>query len=311
MTERIAALDAGTNTFRLYIAEVGVDGTLHELVRTVAFAGLGQGVDTTGRFDPEAIARAMAILDEYVAVMRSHKVSRVRMVATSAARDAENRADLFDAVRQRLGSGAEVVSGTEEAALSFAGAVCGAQINASPVLVMDSGGGSTELVLGSAGGEVISSVSLDVGSRRIRERYLHDDPPVIEQVDAARAEVNRLLDRVNFLDGVGTFVGVAGTVTTITALVKRLHTYDRDKVHRAEITCEEIKEISDQLLALPISEIQKLGPVPPERAKVLSGGALIVGEVAKRVCLPLQACESDILDAVAASVVAGKGHTFR
>lgn len=310
MAERIAALDAGTNTLRLYVAEVGEDGSLAEVERLVAFVGLGQGVDATGRFAPEAISRAMTTLDDYAEVMHRHRVTRARMVATSAARDAQNKDEFFDAIRARLGFDAEVISGTEEAQLSFAGAVSGARIGAGPVLVMDSGGGSTELVLGTTEGEILQAVSLDVGSRRVRERYLHDDPPTCEQVNAARDEVERLLDGVDFLDGVGTFVGVAGTVTTMTALVLRLYSYERDKVHRAEMTTEEVEDITDQLLALPISEVAKFGPVQPERAKVLGAGALIVDCVTKRVDLELQACESDILDGVAASILAGKGHQF-
>lgn len=310
MTERIAALDAGTNTFRLYVAEVNDDGTLTELERLVTYVGLGQGVDATGRFDPEAIARGNACLDSYVGIMRRHGVTKARMVATSASRDAQNKADFFDGVRERLGFEAEVIPGEEEAQLSFQGAVSGARIGDGPVLVMDSGGGSTELVLGTPEGEILNAVSLNVGSRRIRERFLHDDPPTFEQITAARDEVERLLDDVDFLAGVGTFIGVAGTVTTITALVLRLYEYDRDQVHRAEITTEEVEDITDQLLALPVSEVEKFGPVAPQRAKVLAAGSLIVDAVTKRVDLELQACESDILDGVAAAILAGKGHPF-
>ena len=141
-------------------------------------------------------------------------------------------------------------------------------------------------------------------SARLRPR------PTLEQINEARDEVERLLDGVDFLDGVGTFVGVAGTVTTMTALVLRLYTYERDKVHRAEMTTEEIEDITDQLLALPVSEVEKFGPVSPERAKVLAAGALIVDAVTKRVDLELQACEADILDGIAASILAGKGYHF-
>jgi len=176
--------------------------------------------------------------------------------------------------------------------------------------VMDSGGGSTELVHGTAAGQISQSVSLDIGSRRVRERYLHSDPPTADQIAQARAEVNRMLDGCPVeLGDIATFIGVAGTVTTMVALHLGLKQYDRDRVHRSSMSAAQVAELADKLLAMTVDEVLALGPVAPERAKVLCGGALVVAEVAKRVPVDLQASESDILDGVVLSMVRdGQGH---
>ena len=310
MAETVAALDCGTNTLRLLVATTDETGRLVEFDRQLRFAGLGQGVDATGQFADEAMERGWAIVDEYLPVIKRLGATRARFVATSAARDASNRQVFFDGVRERLGIDPELISGQEEAQLSFNGAISGARTDGDPVLVMDSGGGSTELVHGTAAGQISQSVSLDIGSRRVRERYLHSDPPTADQITQARAEVNRMLDGCAVeLGNIATFIGVAGTVTTMMALHLGLKQYDRDRVHRSSMTAAQVAELADKLLAMTVDEVLALGPVAPERAKVLCGGALVVAEVAKRVPVDLQASESDILDGVVLSMVRdGQGH---
>lgn len=309
MSETVAALDAGTNTLRLLIAAVGEDGRLREYDRELRFVGLGHGVDATGRLDAAAIKRAWAAIDDYVPLIRRHGCARARFVATSASRDAANRDEFFSGVRERLGVEAELISGDEEAVLSFTGALSGARIGGDPVLVMDSGGGSTELVRGHSSGRIERAVSIDIGSRRVRERYLLDDPPTADQVASARAEVNRLLDDSPVeLSGVATFVGVAGTVTSMGALNLGLETYDRMRVHGSVMTPGEVAALTERLLAMPVADLVALGPVTPERAQVLCAGALVVAEVARRVGTQLQVSESDILDGIAWSMLRdGKG----
>ncbi|MDI9626951.1 MAG: Ppx/GppA phosphatase family protein [Acidobacteriota bacterium] len=308
MSETVAAMDAGTNTLRLYVARVddqaGRRPALHELERELRFVGLGHGVDATGRLDDQAVARAWAAIDEYVPLIRRHGCTRARFVATSASRDAANRDQFFAGVRERVGIEPELISGDEEAALSFAGAVSGARLDGDPVLVMDSGGGSTELVRGDSSGRVEQADSIDMGSRRIRERYLRTDPATPEQIAAARAEVNRLLDACPVdLTGIGTFIGVAGTITSMAAVNLGLASYDRARVHGSVMTPSEVVDLADRLLGMTAAEIAALGPVAPERANVLGAGSLVVAEVTRRVGVNLQASEADILDGIAWSIV--------
>lgn len=300
----VAALDAGTNTMRLLIVTVQPDGTLIERTRQLRYVGLGHGVDATGRFDQAAIERGWSALDEFVAELKKYSCDQARFVATSASRDAANREDFFSGVRERLGINPELISGDEEASLSFAGALSGARLSGEPVLVMDSGGGSTELVRGGASGQIEIAQSIDIGSRRVRERYLADDPPTADQIAAARTEVNRLLDACPVgLDDIATFIGVAGTVTSLTAVHLGLDAYDSQQVHGATMTGDEVLELANRLLAMSVAEVAALGPVAPERAKVLSAGALVVAEVARRVRVDLQASESDILDGIVMSIL--------
>lgn len=299
---RVAALDCGTNTMRLLVAESNGQGGLTEVTRLVEFVGLGQGVDATGRFRPDALQRTFAACERYAAVIADlGGVDASRFVATSATRDAENKEDLFGGVRSRLGIEPEVISGDEESQLSFRGAVFGVPVTAGPVLVMDSGGGSTELVRGRLDGTIIESTSIDIGSRRVRERYLLSDPPDDEEVSRARAAVRRLLGDANLdLESVRTFIGVAGTVTTMSAVQQGLSEYRRDKVHRSAMSRSEVGEVADRLLSMTVAEVAALGPVSPERATVLGAGALIIDEIAQRVgSSTLIVSETDILDGIA------------
>ncbi|MGB3955318.1 MAG: exopolyphosphatase [Brooklawnia sp.] len=313
MGERVAALDAGTNTLRLYIAEVEEPASgrpvLRELERELRFVGLGHGVDATGLLNEASIARAWAAIEEYLQLLRRHRCSRARFVATSASRDAANRDEFFDGVRDRLGIQPELISGDEEAGLSFAGAVSGARLDGDPVLVMDSGGGSTELVRGDSSGRVEQAQSIEMGSRRIRERYLIGDPPSAAQVAAAREEMNRQLDRCSVdLTGIRTFIGVAGTATSMGAVNLGLTEYDRNRVHGSLMSPLEVVHLADRLLVMTVAEVAALGPVAPERATVLGAGSLVIAEVTRRVGVDLQVSEADILDGIAWSIVgAGKG----
>ncbi|NYG56843.1 exopolyphosphatase [Nocardioides perillae] len=321
---RVAAVDCGTNTVKLLVGEV-VDGALVELARESRMVRLGQGVDRTGRLDEAALARAFAALDEYADLLRHHDVARVRFCATSATRDAAN-ADVFTAgVRARLGVEPEVLPGAAEAALSFAGAVRHLHERPDgPVLVVDIGGGSTELVLGRAGGAgeagaVTHARSADVGSVRLHERLLHDDPATPEQVAACRAAVDAALDEVVASVGAGggdvdgervpvtdavALVGVAGTVTTVAAHVLGLSSYDRRAIDQSVVATGDVLAAVDELVAMSAEQRRQLPYVHPGRADVLDAGALVLGQVVRRVGLPtLTVSEADILDGIAWSLV--------
>ena len=290
---RVAAIDCGTNTLRLFVGTLDADGSLRELDRRLTFVGLGEGVDATGRFAPDALRRAFRACEQYAEIIADLDCSRTRFVATSATRDAANREELFAGVRARMGIEPEVISGVEESELSFAGAVNGIRCPRNPVLVMDSGGGSTELVRGTAAccqdsvTAVERGVSIDVGSRRLRERILHGDPPTAGEGGEARELVRHQLDGAGLdLDGIGSFIGVAAA-------------------HR----------VAERLLTSTVADITCWGPVQPQRAEVLCAGALIVDEVVRRVgTAELIASEADILDGVALGLLSdgdGRGPAVR
>lgn len=309
---RVAAIDCGTNTLRLFVAALDADGSLRELDRRLTFVGLGEGVDATGRFTPDALQRAFRACEQYAEIIADLDCTRARFVATSATRDAANREELFAGVRERMAIEPEVISGVEESRLSFVGAVSGIRCPRNPVLVMDSGGGSTELVRGTAGccaggaTAVAKGVSLDIGSRRLRERMLHGDPPTVSEIADAREFVRHELDDAGLdLTDIGSFIGVAGTVTSMTALALGLHRYDRGRVHGAAMSAESVHAVTDRLLTSTVAEITCWGPVQPQRAEVLCAGALIVDEVIQRVgAAELIASEADILDGVALGLLA-------
>ncbi len=291
----LAAVDCGTNSVRLLVSRL-VDGRLVEVDRRLHLTRLGQGVDATGEFHPEALARTLDAMADFGAELDELGVTHRRVVATSAARDARNSAEFFDGVRSRLGVDAEIIPGEEEARLSYAGAVGALPDVAQPVLVMDIGGGSTELVLGSDG-RVLHAISLDIGSVRARERFLHGDPPTPEEVAAATAHIDGLLDDsgIDFA-AVATWVGVGGTVTSLSALVQRLETYDRSRVHGSVVTTGELETLGLRLLAMPVAEVADLPTMVPGRADVICGGALIARRVASRLAPALTVSEADILD---------------
>jgi exopolyphosphatase/guanosine-5'-triphosphate,3'-diphosphate pyrophosphatase len=302
---RVAAFDCGTNSLRLLIADLDPEtGGETELVREMRIVRLGQGVDRTGRIAPESMARTFAALDEYAALVADHRPERVRFVATSAARDAENAAEFTEGVRQRLGVEPEVIDGDEEARASFAGATRAIGDLPGPVLVVDIGGGSTELILGDRG-HVTSAQSLDIGSVRLTERHLHDDPPTQQQVAALCADVDAALDGCDVdLAAARTVVGVAGTVTTVAAGVLGLPAYDRQRIHLSHLPRDRVHATAAELVAMRVDERLTLGYLHPGRADVIGGGALILDRLLRRTTVgELVASESDILDGIAWSCV--------
>ncbi len=307
---RVAAVDCGTNSIRLLVADVDpVAGTLTDLDRRMEVVRLGQDVDRTGRIAPEALARTLAATARYADVVRDLGAERVRFVATSASRDAENADALVAGVRDLLGVEPEVVTGDEEATLSFAGATRELQADhPAPFCVVDLGGGSTEVVLGSA--DVDAALSVDVGCVRITERHLHADPPTAAQAAAATADVDAALDRVAGAVDLGrtaTLVGLAGTVTTITAHALGLEVYDSDRLHRAVLGVDAVLASCDDLLAMPRERRAALGFMHPGRVDVIGGGALVWGRVVARVAAAagigeVLTSEHDILDGLAWSL---------
>lgn len=295
MNRTVAAIDCGTNSIRLLI--VRAPGA-NELVREVRLARLGQGVDATGEFHPEALARTFAIVDEFAAIIASHNVNAVRFVATSAARDVTNRDVLFDGVRERLGVEVDVISGAEEARLSAAGVASGVQAT-EPMLVIDIGGGSTELV--TRDGDIRHVVSLDMGAVRIKERFLLDDPPSVSQQETARGFVRDLLEHSGTpFNEIACAVGVAGTVTTLAAAELGLREYSRQAVHNTRLTHHQIKRHSRRWLSHTAEQIQTEPGMHPLRASVIGAGSLILDEIVGY--LPgdeLIVSETDILDGIA------------
>jgi len=314
---RVAAIDCGTNSIRLLVADVTTsdDGArwLRDVHREMRVVRLGQGVDATGELHPEALARTRAALVDYTDVLRRKGTERVRMVATSATRDAANKDEFFAMTREVLGVGAEVISGDEEARLSFTGAVSDLDGAEGPFLVSDIGGGSTELVLGDwdgVRGEVAAARSVDIGCVRLTERCLRSDPPAEREVEEAvrvtREVLGEAFDAVP-VDRAKTWIGVAGTVTTLVAVAKGLPRYDPDEIHLARLTTDQVRETTAALLAMDHDERAALGSMHPGRVDVICGGALIVralaDHLAERGVTELVASEHDILDGIAFSQV--------
>jgi len=307
---RVAAIDCGTNSIRLLVADVDAGaGTLVDVDRRLQIVRLGQGVDETGRLSAAGLERTLAACRDYARVIERLGAERVRMVATSATRDAANRDEFVRGVRAVLGVTPEVVSGAVEAELSFAGATRELDsAGLSPYLVVDIGGGSTEFVLGTDRPEAVRSV--DVGCVRLTERHLRADPPTPAQVAAARDHIDSGLDeaaRSVPLDRARTLVGLAGSVTTVAAIALRLPRYDPERIHRARIPAADVHTVTARLLALSSAERAALPVMHPGRADVIAAGALILDAVLER--LP-QVCdvlvsEHDILDGMCWSLAAG------
>ncbi|MDO5533502.1 MAG: Ppx/GppA phosphatase family protein [Propionibacteriaceae bacterium] len=303
MPRRVAAIDCGTNSVRLLVAEQAPDG-FRELDRALRLTRLGQGVDATGEFHPDALARTFAACDDYRQVLDGLGVEAVRFVATSAARDAHNRATFFSGVRDRLGVDPEIISGQEEAQLSFDGAIDALPEAQAPVLVMDIGGGSTELVVGRPDRSA-RGISLDMGSVRLRERFLHSDPPAAAEVAEASEFVDDLLDASGIdFEGSGSWIGVGGTATSLSALAQRLEVYDRARVHGSTLTRAALGELAAELLAAPVAEVLERPTMVPGRADVICAGALICSRIGARMGVELTVSESDILDGVVAGLLA-------
>jgi len=306
---RVGAIDCGTNSIRLLIADVA-EGRLREMHREMRIVRLGQGVDASGEFAQEAIARTRSALTDYTALLARFEVCKARMVATSATRDAANRQEFFAMTAEVLaaavpGAVAEVISGKEEAALSFRGAIAELDCEEGPFLVVDLGGGSTELVLGST--DVEASFSADIGCVRLTERCLHSDPPTAAEVAAARELVRERLGealRAVPVDRARAWVGVAGTMTTLSALAQEMTTYDPQAIHLSRVGFSELLDVCDQLIGMTHAQRAALGPMHEGRVDVIGGGAIVVEEIAlvlgQRAGIDeLIVSEHDILDGIA------------
>jgi exopolyphosphatase / guanosine-5'-triphosphate,3'-diphosphate pyrophosphatase len=307
----VAAIDCGTNSLRLLVADVDpVTGTLVDVDRRMEIVRLGEGVDATGRLAPAALARTLRVLRSYAAIVAAAGASAVRMVATSATRDAANAADFVTGVREVLGVDPEVLSGDEEAVLSFIGATAelAGGAAAAPYLVADIGGGSTEFVLGNPP-VVSAAVSVDIGCVRMTERHLRTDPPTAAEVAAARADIGAALDVVAAKIAVTdarTLVGLAGSVTTVVALALGLAAYDPARIHHARIGAGQVREQAALLLALPRAQRARLSVMHPGRVDVIGGGALVLDAIMTRFAFgEVMASEHDILDGIAWSLVPG------
>ncbi|MFC9786476.1 exopolyphosphatase [Rhodococcus sp. NPDC127528] len=312
---RVAAVDCGTNSIRLLIADSDESGRLHDVRREMRVVRLGQGVDATGEFAPEAIERTRVALEEYAGMIRETGATAVRMVATSATRDAANREDFFAMTREVLGAviagaQAEVISGDEEARLSFSGAVGELDPATGPFVVVDLGGGSTEVVLGDGAG-VRAAYSTDIGCVRITERCLHDDPPTAEQVAQARefasAKLAEAFERVP-VEQAHTWVGVAGTMTTLAAVSLDLPHYDAERVHLSRMSLPRLHEVNAKLLHMTHEQRAAIAPIHPGRVDVIGGGAIVADtlaeELARRAGIDeLVVSEHDILDGIALSIL--------
>jgi exopolyphosphatase/guanosine-5'-triphosphate,3'-diphosphate pyrophosphatase len=306
----VAAIDCGTNSVRLLIADLPADlpadltgGELVDVVRRMEIVRLGEGVDRTGRLQPAAIERTRVALVDYARQLAEAGVDRARMVATSATRDAANAGEFHDMVVATLGFAPEVVSGDEEAHLSFTGAVRGLSAEP-PYLVVDIGGGSTEFVVGSA--DVEAAISVDIGCVRLTERHLHDDPPTAAQIAAAEADITDAVDRA--LARVGragrTLVGLAGSVTTVTGIALRLDAYRSEAIHHARVSYADVAKVTGDLLAATRAERLANPVMHPGRADVIGAGALILRIIMERSGADaVTASERDILDGIAWSLL--------
>jgi exopolyphosphatase / guanosine-5'-triphosphate,3'-diphosphate pyrophosphatase len=318
---RLAAFDVGTNSTRLLVADVEGGVVVAEHAREMLITRLGQGVDRTGRFDPAALARTLEVLAGYAETCRRLGVERRRLVATSATRDAADRRLFLDGVRDLVGVEAEVLTGQAEAAAAYRGATAGGVRGGragppdgsglpgdEPTLVVDLGGGSTELIRG-RGDRATAMVSLDIGCVRLSERHLHDDPPTSAQVAALRADVAAHLARVPAVldpDAAGRVVGVAGTVTTVAAIALGLQAYDRQRIHLATVEAAEITTTAEKLAAMTIAERAALPVMAAGREDVIAAGALLLDELVQRFRVPrVTASETDILDGVLLGLAEG------
>ncbi|WP_406366298.1 exopolyphosphatase [Streptomyces sp. NBC_00645] len=310
---RVAAVDCGTNSIRLLVADADPrTGELVELDRRMIIVRLGQGVDRTGRLAPEALERTFAACREYAAVVKEHGAERLRFVATSASRDAENRDEFVRGVLDILGVEPEVITGDQEAEFSFTGAtkeLTGRDDLAKPYLVVDIGGGSTEFVVGAD--RVDAARSVDIGCVRMTERHLvHDgavtDPPTAEQIAAMRADIEAALDLAGEtvpLREARTLVGLAGSVTTIAAIALGLDAYDSARIHHSRVPVDRVREITEWLLRSTHAERAAVPSMHPGRVDVIAAGALVLLSIMERTgAREVVVSEHDILDGIAWSV---------
>lgn len=311
---RVAAVDCGTNSIRLLVCDIQGPRTT-EIHRTMEIVRLGKGVDATGELDPEAIERTRVALERFVEIMEFEEVKAVRMVATSATRDATNRDDFFSMTARLLGrispgARAEVISGEEEARLSFRGAISDIDPAREPFCVIDLGGGSTEFIVGTADGEILGTHSSRMGCVRITERIMRSDPPTETEVEIAREFVaERLADveKIVPIADAATFVGCAGTFTTLSALAQGLETYDPAEIHGSELRFDALRLMTRHLIENSAAS-RALNPViHPGRADVIGGGSVIVDGIMEMIERNTRAdtfviSEKDILDGIVAAL---------
>lgn len=304
---RVAAVDVGTNSVRLLVAEAAGDG-LATVERLMTITRLGKGVDATGHLDDEALERTLACIGDYARRWKELGAERVRISATSAVRDAADRERFFDGVRTRAGVEAQVLTGDQEARTSFLGATAGAD-GEPPYLVLDIGGGSTEFILGSTAPEAMTSRQL--GCVRLTERCIGSDPPSADDLAAATAVVDAELDAVEGLlnaRSARTLVGVAGTVTTVAALYLGLPEYRADAIHGTRVPAADVGRIAEELAGMTSPQRRDLGPMAPGREDVIVAGALILRRVVERFGFAdVLTSESDILDGLARELLATTG----
>ncbi len=300
---RVAAIDCGTNSIRLLVADIH-DGSFKEVDRRMEVVRLGQGVDQNKAFDPAAIERTLKVTQEYAAIIASKGVERVRFCATSATRDATNRDLFIDGVRDILGIEPEVIPGVEEAALSFMGATKELQEADGPFLVVDIGGGSTEFVLGRT--RVESAKSVNIGCVRMSERHLNLQPPTADAIAAATSDIDAAIASAAqdvAITSAKTLVCVAGTATTVAAAALGLDEYDRYAIHLAYIPAAKVHEVALMFQSMTRDEIAALGYMHPGRVDVITAGSLVLSRVMHATgTAGFIASESDILDGIAWSL---------
>ena len=314
---RVASIDCGTNSIRLLVADVPAEGGHTDLLRRMEVVRLGQGVDATGRLAPEAIERTRLVLVEYAAATRDLGATAVRMVATSATRDAANRTDFEDMVLDVLGQKPDVATGREEAELSFLGATASLDAAARahgsapprpPFLVVDIGGGSTEFVLGDGDG-VRAAQSVDIGCVRMTERHLHGDPPSAEQIQRAEDDIRAALAEVTAEVPVGeaaSLVGLAGSVTTVAALALQLPAYDPDAIHGSRIPIDAVRSVTADLLAATRERRAAMPVMHPGLVDVIGAGSLILRVLMDEFGMAeVVVSEHDILDGIALRLARG------
>ncbi|MFG2370765.1 exopolyphosphatase [Streptomyces sp. NPDC048504] len=313
---RVAAVDCGTNSIRLLVADVNPEtGELVDLDRRMTIVRLGQGVDKTGRLAPEALERTFAACRDYAAIIKELGAERLRFVATSASRDASNRDDFVSGVLHILGVEPEVITGDEEAELSFTGAtkeLTGRDDLAKPYLVVDIGGGSTEFVVGDDA--VRAARSVDIGCVRMTERHLVrdgkvTDPPTPDQITVMRADIEAALDLAEQtvpLREARTLVGLAGSVTTVSAIAQNLPEYDTEAIHHSRVSYDRVREITESLLRSTHAERAAIPSMHPGRVDVIGAGALVLLSIMDRVgASEVVVSEHDILDGIAFKAAEG------
>ena len=300
---RVGVIDCGTNSIRLLIADIE-GNNFREVTRQMQVVRLGQGVDETNQFHPDALERTFAAVDLYAAELARRGVEKIRFCATSATRDATNRNIFIEGVKERLGIEPEVISGDEEARLSFAGATREFNRTNGPFLVVDIGGGSTEFVLGTD--SVDTAISVNIGCVRMTERHFHNDPPTADEIALARRDIQNAIDIAYAsvdIKSAKTLVCVAGTATTVAAAALDLPEYDRYAIHLSRIQADQVHDVSKRFTSMTRDERAALGYMHPGRVDVITAGSLVLSEIVKATgAKEFVASENDILDGMAWSL---------